>query len=129
MSNKGQASIILNFTIFDRASLMNDITKISNTKICFTAALEDHETFYIILFHIINMDKIIIRYYSFPIFKLKNYKILSGMKSYSYNQFIMIGASVCNQSKCDDDQTDYHYSSLIIFSYANSTDENLEKYF
>ena len=115
--------IILNYAIFKRKSIMNDITKISDTKVCFTATLEDHETLYIIVFHVINMEKVKIRYYSFPIFKLKNYKFLADMKSYSYNQFVMIGASVCNQSKCNNDQEDYHYSGLIMFSYANSTDE------
>ena len=116
--------IILNYTFFENNTLMNDITKISNTKICYTATSKDHETIYIIVFHIINMEKIVIRYYSFPIFKLRNYKILSDMKSYSYNQFVTIGASVCNQSQCYNDHGDYHYSSLIIFSYPNSTDEN-----
>ena len=115
---------ILNYAILENKSLMNDIIKISNTKICYTATdKENNEIIYIIVFHIISKEKIKIRYYSFPIFQLRNYKILSDMKSYSYNQFVAIGASVCNQSPCNDDHADYpHYSSLIIFSYPNSTD-------
>ena len=125
-----QLNFILNYAVFDIDSLMNDIIKISDSKVCFTAtvsnSVEKHEIIYIIVFHIINVSKIKIRYYSFPIFKLRNYKILSDMKSYSYNQFIMIAASVCNQTKCDDDHSDYHYSSLIIFSYPNSTDVDFD---
>ena len=97
---------VLNYYIFDKKALMNDITKISDTKVCFTSASEDHESIFIVVYHIINMEKIKIRYYSFPIFKLRNYKILFDMKSYSYNQFVTIGASVCNQSQCADDHTD-----------------------
>ena len=122
MPNLPQHSI-LNYTKFDNRTLMNDLTKISDTKICFTATLQDHETIFIIIYHIISTEKIKIRYYSFPIFQFRNYKILSDMKSFSYNQFAAVAASVCNQTQCYNDHEDYHYSSLIIFSYPNSTDE------
>ena len=113
---------ILSYANFNKSSLMNDIAKISDTKVCYTASLEGRETFFIVVYHIINMEKIKIRYYSFPIFQLRNFKILSDMKSFSYNQFVVIAASVCNQSVCNNDHYDDHYSSVIIFSYPNSTD-------
>ena len=48
------------------------------------------------------------------------------MKSYLYNQFIVIGSSVCRQKNCTNDHIDPHFSSLIFFSYPNSTDEDFD---
>ena len=121
-----QQYIILDHYIFAKSTLMNEITKISDEKICYTATSENHEILYVILLNVINFEQVKIRYYSFPIYELKYFKFLSDMKSYSYNNFVMIASSVCRQSKCDDDHNDPHVSSLIIFSYPNSTDVELE---
>ena len=118
--------IILNHFILEKYTLMNEITTISDEKVCFTGTTEDHETLVIVVLSIINLEKIKIRYYSFPIYQLINYKFLSDMRSFIYNKFIMIGSSVCRQSECNDDHNHPHESSLIIFSYPNSTDVELE---
>ena len=121
-----QEYIVLNSYKFTNNALMNDLTKISNSKICFTATNEEHETLFIIVLDIINYEGIKIRYYSFEIFDLLYYKFLEDMKSYLYNQFVVIGASVCRQEICNDDHSHPHNSSLIFFSYPNSTDEDFE---
>ena len=55
-------------------------------------------------------------------FSLYNYKFLFDMRMHLYENFISFGFSFCNQSKCDDDKTDPHYSGFMIFSYSNTTD-------
>ena len=89
--------IILNYYNFERYTLMNDLTKVSDNKICFTATVSEHDTLYIIVLNIINLEKVKIRYYYFQIYNLLYYKFLKDMKSYSYNGFIMIGSSMCRQ--------------------------------
>ena len=41
------------------------------------------------------------------------------------NQYITLGASVCNSISCEIDK-DEHYASFLIFSYPNSTDVNID---
>ena len=118
--------ILLDHFILEKFTLMNEITTISDEKVCFTGTTEDHETLVIVVLSIINLEKIKIRYYSFPIYQLINYKFLRDMRSFIYNRFIMIGSSVCRQSECNNDHDHPHESSLIIFSYPNSTDVELE---
>ena len=118
--------IILNKYIFVTKSLMNDLTKISNDKICFTATDNEHEILYIVVLKIINLGKVKIRYYSFEIYNLLYYKFLKDIKSHSYNGYLMIGSSMCRQKSCSDDHNDEHFSTLMIFSYPNSTDVELE---
>ena len=48
------------------------------------------------------------------------------MKSYLFNQFLVIGASMCRQKECSNDHNHIHFSSLIFFIYPNSTDEELD---
>ena len=114
--------VILDYYKFERNALMNDISKISDNKICFTATLDDHETIFIVILNIINSKLIKIRFYSFQIYNLLNYKFLEDMKSYVYNQFLVIGGSVCKQKECYNCHNHDHFSSLIFFSYPNSTD-------
>ena len=56
-----EQKFILNYAIFENNTLMNDITKISNTKVCYTATDISHETIYIIVFHFVSKTKIKIR--------------------------------------------------------------------
>ena len=126
ISIMNQEYIVLDNYTFTNNALMNDLTKISNSKICFTSTDDDHGTLFIIVLDIINLEGIKIRYYSFKIYDLLYYKFLQDMKSYLYNQFVVIGASVCRQKDCTDDHNHPHFSSLIFFSYPNSTDEDFE---
>ena len=121
-----QDYIFLNLFKFYNNSIMNDLTKLSDTKICLTATSSEHDILYIVVLHIIDFVEIKVRYYSFEIYNLLYLKFLKDMKSYSYNDFLVIGASMCKQSECYDDHTDPHFSGLMFFSYPNSTDVNLD---
>ena len=126
ISNLNQEYVVLDLYNFTRDILMNDLTKLSNSSICFTATDFEHETFFIIVLNIIQLKEIKIRYYSFQIYNLLYYKFLQDMKSYLYNQFVVIGSSVCRQKNCTSDHFHPHFSSLIFFSYPNSTDEDFD---
>ena len=103
--------------------LLNDIIRIGDKKIVFTATVEDKETLYIILINIFGESekKLKIRYYSIKLFALYHYKILFDLKLINYKNFITLGLSFCNNTNCSRDE-DEHYAGLIIFNYPNSTD-------
>jgi hypothetical protein len=104
---------------------LNDIAKISDEKICFTSTSDDKDKLYIVILKIFNFSKIVIRYYSIEIYSLNNYKFLSEMRQHLYNNYISFAFSFCNQYSCFND-SDIYYSGLMIFSYANGTDYNLD---
>ena len=108
---------------FNKDSFLNDIIKISDEKICFTSTSDDKDKLYIVLIKIIDLDKVVIRFYSIDIYPLNNYKFLSEMRQHLYNNYISFAFSFCRQYSCSD--SDPYYSGLMIFSYPNGTDYNL----
>ena len=107
--------------IFDYTANLNDIIKISNRTICFSSVSQKKEILYIIMINIFdNESKIKIRFYPIRTFQLYNYKLYLDLRLYIYKESIALTSSYCNQTDCENGAT--HYSSLIIFSYPNSTD-------
>ena len=117
--------IILDEIEFNNNDLLNDLIKISDEKICFISTSDDKDKLYIVLIKILDTDKIVIRYYSIEIYLLNNYKFFLQMRQHLYNNYISFAFSFCINNLCSDD-SDEHYSGLIIFSYANGTDYNLD---
>ena len=109
----------------------NDIIKLSDHLICFASSSDDKETLIIVLINFFLEKNYNIRYYIIPLFKLYNYKFLWEIKLHRYNKHVIFAFSYCNQSSCFIDETDEHYSGLLIFSYPNIKDNNinLNKYF
>ena len=109
----------------------NDLIKLSDHLICFTTSSYDKETLIIILINFYQDKNYNIRNYIIPFFKLYNYKFLWEINLHRYNQHAIFAFSYCNQEQCFDDDQDEHYSGLLIFSYPNINDSNinLNKYF
>ena len=128
-SSYSESSIALQNYQFNNNLLLNDLIKINEKKIVFASTLIDKETLYITLFNIFGDRNIRIRYYSIKIYDLYHYKLLKELRIHNYNNFIAFASSYCPNRQCDLD-TDEHYSSLILFSYPNTKDENfyLDKY-
>ena len=102
--------------------MLNDIIKINDNKVCYVSPSNDKEILYIIFLNFSQDDtKITTKYFMINMFSLYNHKFLLDIKISLYNNFIFMGFSHCNQQKCED-EADEHYTSLILFSYANSTD-------
>ena len=108
---------------------MNDLIKLSENKIVFSAVLTSKEKIYIIIFNIFSDKNMKIRYYSINSFALYNYKILLDLRIHNYNNFLAFSSSFCPNQTCNDDFNE-HYCALMIFSYPNSTDTEfyLDKY-
>ena len=117
--------IILDKIDFNNDDLLNDLIKISDEKICFISTSDDKEKLYIVLIKILDTNNIVIRYYSIEIYSLNHYKFLLEMREHLYNNYISFAFSFCINDSCSDD-SDEHYSGLMIFSYANGTDYNLD---
>ena len=107
--------------IFEYNANLNDFIKISNEFICFSSVSQEKDILYIVMINIFdNESKVKIRYYLIRTFELYNYKFYLDLRLNIYKESIILTSSYCNQKDCEEGNT--HYSSLIIFSYPNSTD-------
>ena len=109
---------------FKSYCLLNDMIKVSDTKICYSGTSETKEQLYIILIDILE-NGLVVRYYSIDIFYHYNFKFLLDAKQHLYkNSFISFAFSFCRVSQCEN-KTDIHFAGLMIFNYPNGTDHNL----
>ena len=115
--------IILDKIEFNKNDLLNDLLKISDEKICFTSTSDDMEKLYIVIIKILDLNKIVIRYYSIEIYSLNHYKFLLQTRQHLYNNYISFAFSFSRQDYSTNSDT--YNSGLMIFSYANGTDYNL----
>ena len=108
----------LNLFEFNIDSLLNDIIKLSNNKICFISTSEDKEILYIVIIKILDKNNIIIRYYSLAIYRLYNHKFLSENRLHLYNNYISFAFNFITRESLIN-------TAFMIFSYANGTDYDL----
>ena len=95
--------------------LLNDMIKLSDTKICFISFSNDKKILKIAIINNFSDNKIIIRYYFSNIYNLYLFKAQVELGISLYNNFIAMAFSAKNEY-------DSRKSYLIIFSYPNSTD-------
>jgi hypothetical protein len=113
-------------------TLLNDIIKINDYKICICSTSPNKEILYLLILNIFDDDtKIMINYYAIEIYKQYSHKIYYDMRLFLYNDYITFGFSHCNTDQCTaisdfEEDSDLHYSSFIIFNYPNGTDNNLD---
>ena len=130
LSSKYENSeILLNQKIFDYKAILNDLIKMNDNKVCFSAINTNKDFLFIVLINIFGDKLAKIRFYSLPMFSLYKYKILFDLRIHNYNNFLVVGTSYCPNQQCDNNDHE-HYSALIFFSYPNSLDAeiNLENY-
>ena len=126
LSNKHPNSeIFLNKRSFYGPSSFADIIKMNENKICQETLPDSKESVYIILMNILDNKDIKIRYYSLPLYPLYNSKILYDLRINNYNNFVAFAFSYCKDQNCNQN-TDPHYTALIIFGYPNSTDSEFD---
>ena len=110
---------------------LNDLVKINNKRFSYLSPSNDKRILYIILFDLYNnKENINIRYYKIRLYDFYHFKIYSDISSIAYNNFLAITMSVCNSLQCDN-KTDSFFTSLLFFSYYNSSDFkiNITSYF
>ena len=118
---------LLNFdNSFNSGFLLNDILKISDTKICYASPNTERTELYVAIITLFNNDNNInITYYKQLIYENNNYMIFKDIKLDLYNnQFITLGLSLCNTTTCEKDENP-HFASFLIFSYPNSSDVSI----
>ena len=97
----------------------SDMIKLDDKKLCFVVMSSDQTEFNLFIINNYKDEKIKIRHYNLKINNLYLYKITDELKISLYNELI---AMACT--------TRYNYgsltSSIIIFSFPNSTDFNLD---
>jgi len=111
---------------FNANLLFNDLININSNQICFTSASSDKKTLYIIIFYFYNeYTKMVIRYYSIKLYELYHKKILLDLRISEFGNFLSLTSSFCTNNLCESNFND-HYSYLIIFSYPNITDIDVD---
>ena len=123
---KNFSNIKVNRKNFSAYALLNDIIKLDDNKIAFIAPSYDKQSLNIVIINIYNDDnQLAMRYYSIELFDSYSYKFYLDLRAFVYNDFIAVAFSHCPQKDCAA-LTHKHYSSLIIFNYPNSTDQDFD---
>ena len=120
-----KTDIILNKYYFNNSLMLTDIIKLTENILSLVSTTTEKETLIVVLINFYNDIDYNIRYYLINLFALYKHKFLHEMKLHIYNQNLAFAFSFCHLSLCNKDE-DEHYSSLIFFSYPNSTDSNLD---
>ena len=107
-------------------SMFNDFIRLSERKFIFSGVSEKNTYkyfLYIIMLNIFynNGNKVKFRLFKINIYELYNYQFYSTIKLHSFNKLLVLASSYCNEEDCN---SKTHYTSVIFFSYPNSTDVN-----
>ena len=115
--------IELNIENLDMTVELNDLIKISEYKICFTSVNEAKEDFYLTIINCYDCanEKIKIRYYIIHMYNLYKYKFNNDISTVAYKGLISLASTY--SYKNDEEIASF---SLVIFSYPNSTDFDLD---
>ena len=114
-------------TTFDNDDTRNDLIKLNDFQTCFVSCNSDRTYFKFVTFTLYKTDTLMnIRYYQIQMWPEYNIKIFCDIKAAVYKNFISIAFSNCENNVCSNPYTDEHFSSLIILSYPNSTDNSLD---
>ena len=110
---------------FNHTVLLNDIVKINDNKIAFSAPFDERKIVYIVIINIFGERQVKIRYYSIKLYALYHLKILSDLRIHRYKNYLSLAISYCSLEVCDNVE-DEHYPGLMMFSYPNSTDVTID---
>ena len=114
-------------TNFNTDCLLNDIIKLNDFQVCYISINNNKEYFKLVLFTLYKDDSLMnIRYYEIEMWNNHQIKIFFNIKGGLYKNFISLAFSHCPERDCTSAYSNLHYTSLIIFSYPNSTDINLD---
>ena len=106
--------------------LLNDLVKINDKRFSLISSSENRLSLYITLFDLYNnYQNIKIRFYKIDIFNLYNYKIFKDLSGIMFNNYLAVSLSTCNSYNCDNKSNDDFFTSLLIFSYVNGSNYNI----
>jgi hypothetical protein len=110
----------LNFgnNLFERSIKFNDIIKINDKKFYYVTISVDKAHLYIVSINNYYEEQFMIRIYKINILDLYNYEFALSLRINNYNNFLSMASSYNKEEGA--------CSSLIIFSYPNSTDINMD---
>ena len=113
---------------FINNDMLNDLIKFNNNKLCFVSASNEKTILNVIVFSLYdNNNYMNVRYFFIDIWA-KGIKLFADLKLGIYNNYLVMAFSHCdNNEVCEEGKYAYdHFSSLIYFGYANSTNNYLD---
>ena len=110
--------------VFNTSLYLNDFIKLSDNIMCLTSVSEEKDILYIVTLSVFDdKEKLKIRYYVIRSYSLYHYKIFLDIRLDLFKESLALASSYCETTICENSET--HYSSLIIFSYPNSIDVSI----
>ena len=120
----GEISLEVQDLEFNPDISLNDIVKMSDIKICIASASSQRENLVLVLITLFDNDtRMMINFFYIPMLADYQRRIYQDLRLFLYNDYISFGFNHCSNINCE--ESDTHYSSLIIFNYPNVTDEYL----
>ena len=108
------------YKIFLKTAEMNKIIKISDLKICYVAIYNGRKEMCLVIINSFTENKIIVKYYLSHFYNLYLYEFTTEVRATLYNGLIAMASSFKKGI------SNAQYSSLIIFSYPNSIDFDVD---
>ena len=118
----GLDEIKLDSYIFNSSLYSNDFIELTKNYYCLASVSKNKNILYIVILNIFDLKQVKIRYYLMKTFIYNNYKFYLDIRLNMFKESLSLASSYCKQEQCGDSDT--YYSSLMIFSYPNSTDVN-----
>ena len=103
-------------------TVTNDIIKLDNSTFCFIGCSRDNDKIYVSIFQMGSI-KVLVNCYIINLYNDYNLTLFRDVQSILFNKFVAFGSSICVGEGCNDTNI---YSTLIVFSYPNSTDIDLD---
>ena len=114
--------INFNSRMFHYDCLLNDFIRINEYKVAFSTMSMDKDKLYIAI--LIVHDLVFMKLYEIDFYPLYNIKFFQDVREHLFEQYLAFGFNYCNSATCTE-STDTHYTAFLVFSYPNSTDDNL----
>ena len=117
-SSINEVSII--YKLFLKTAEMNKIIKLNDLKICYVAIYNGYKEMCLVIINSFTENKIIVKYFLSHTYNLYLYEFTNEVRATLYNGLIAMASSFKKGT------SSVQYSSLIIFSYPNSTDFDVD---
>ena len=128
INENGQNHVIINFQnrAFHYDFQINDLIRISDYKVSLaTTDFEDKEILYMVILEIYSPKEYFLKLYEIDLYSLYNIKIYHDIREHLFQNNIAFGFNYCRTKQCNEDNSNTHYSSFLIFGYPNSKDDYL----
>ena len=115
--------INFNSRMFNFDCLLNDLIRINEYKVAFSTMSMDKDKLYLAIL-VVHPELVFMKLYEIDFYNLYKIKFFLDVREHLFEKYLAFGFNYCNSGTCEK-TTDTHHSAFLVFSCANSTDDNL----